>query len=69
MKKPRNAVNLNTVDELVETIKPILAGHDPRAQGAALAILTAVWLAGHKPVARKALMDMQREATMSFVPI
>ena len=33
---------------LAEAIKPMLAGHDPRVQGAALAELLATWLAGHQ---------------------
>jgi hypothetical protein len=32
---------------IVEACKPILTGHDPDVQGAALADLTAIWLAGH----------------------
>jgi hypothetical protein len=33
--------------ELCEKIAPILGGHDPAVQSAALADLTAMWLAGH----------------------
>ena len=32
---------------LVERIKPLLAGHAPEVQGAVLADLVAIWLAGH----------------------
>lgn len=35
------------VVELVERVRPLFAGHDPRVIGAALADLTAIWLAGH----------------------
>jgi hypothetical protein len=34
--------------ELVERIAPILHGHEPDVQGAALADLVAIWLAGHR---------------------
>lgn len=34
--------------ELAEKISEILAGNDPSLQGAALAHLTAMWLAGHQ---------------------
>jgi hypothetical protein len=34
--------------ELVERIAPILSGHGPDVQGAALADLVAMWLAGHR---------------------
>jgi hypothetical protein len=33
--------------QLVEAIRPILAGHPAPAQGAALADLLAIWVAGH----------------------
>jgi hypothetical protein len=33
---------------LAEQIKPLLAGHRPDIQGAALAELLAIWLAGHR---------------------
>jgi hypothetical protein len=35
------------VHELVDRIKPILAGEAPNVQGAVLADLLAMWLAGH----------------------
>jgi hypothetical protein len=33
--------------ELAQTIRPMLAGHSPAAQAAALADLVSMWLAGH----------------------
>jgi hypothetical protein len=36
-----------TVMGLVEAIRPILAGHPAPVQGAALADLLAIWVAGH----------------------
>jgi hypothetical protein len=45
MSKPKES----TVEELVETIRPILAGHEPAVQGAVLGYLVGVWVAGHRP--------------------
>ena len=36
-----------TAQTLVELIRPILAGHPPMVQGAALADCLSIWLAGH----------------------
>jgi hypothetical protein len=32
---------------IVDRVRPLLAGHSPEIQGAALADLLAIWLAGH----------------------
>jgi hypothetical protein len=37
---------------LVKLIEPMLAGQGPEVQAAALADLTAIWLAGHHPSLR-----------------
>jgi hypothetical protein len=39
--------DLAAVKALVAAIRPLLAGHPPRVQGAALADLLAIWVAGH----------------------
>lgn len=44
------------VVRVVERIRPLLAGHQPEVQGAALADLLATWLAGH-------VVPSDREAT------
>lgn len=36
------------IDRIVEEIKPVLAGHNPAIQGAALAELLAIWVLGHR---------------------
>jgi hypothetical protein len=41
------AVRAEDVERLVAKIKPLLAGKPPELQGAALADLLAIWLAGH----------------------
>ncbi|WP_166304372.1 hypothetical protein [Bradyrhizobium sp. 2S1] len=48
-------------DELVDAIRPLLAGKNPEVQGATIAQLLAIFIAGHAPPlrdgARKLLMD------------
>lgn len=39
--------DLERIDALTNSIKPILAGHHPAEQGAALAQLVSLWIAGH----------------------
>ena len=39
--------DVEQIQHMVEAIKPMLAGHPPDVQGAALADLLAIWLAGH----------------------
>ena len=36
-----------TIGRIVEQMRPLLAGHPPPIQGAVLADLLAIWLAGH----------------------
>jgi hemerythrin len=63
--------------ELVEAIKPILAGEAPHIQGAALADLLAMWLAGHVAVGdpeasqamRETLLTAHIEAVRDLVPV
>ena len=45
--------------EIVEKVKPFFAGHDPVIQGAALAELTSLWLAGHELKQRANLLEIQ----------
>jgi hypothetical protein len=40
-------VDVDAVARLMGAIKPLLAGHSPAMQGAVLADLLAIWLAGH----------------------
>ena len=56
--------------ELVERIKPILAGQDPSEQGAVLAELLSLWLAGHRPPAlREAILAHHIEAVLALTKI
>ena len=38
---------MSTTETLIGAIRPLLAGHPPHIQGAVLAYLTGLWLAGH----------------------
>jgi hypothetical protein len=69
------------VERLVEQIRPVLfpllAGHPPEIQGAVLADLTAIWLAGHvqrddpelTAKLREALLDLHITAVRELLPI
>jgi hypothetical protein len=50
------------VAAIVERICPLLAGHSPHVQGAALADLLALWLAGHHVEGDAAATRKMREA-------
>lgn len=49
---------IDAADELVELIKPLLAGQSPIVVGSALAQLVAILLAGHHPMIRDAAMTV-----------
>lgn len=58
------------VMELVEQIKPILAGKHPSIQGAALADCLAIWLAGYYPKEmRDNLLKMHLEHVAELVEL
>lgn len=46
-KPPKTEVDV--VIEMMQRIEPVLAGHPPEVQGAALMHLTLTWLLGHRP--------------------
>ena len=48
---------------------PLLAGHHPAIQGAALADLLATWLAGHDADLREAMLDAHIHIVRELVPI
>lgn len=56
-------------DEIVERIRPLLAGHSPPLQGMVVAELTAIWLAGHDPSLRDDLLTLQLETIAELVPL
>lgn len=55
--------------DLAARIEPILKGHDPAVQGAALAQLLAIWVAGHNEEARVGLLDMHIVGVREMFPV
>lgn len=51
----------DAVEQLVELIRPLLAGRAPGIQGAALADLTAIWVAGHIILGKRTETEAMRE--------
>jgi hypothetical protein len=56
-------------EAIVAAIKPLLAEHDPVIQGAALAELLALFVAGHRPAVRDEILGMHVSAVRELVPI
>jgi hypothetical protein len=56
-------------EAIVAAIKPLLAGQEPAIQGAALAELLAIFLAGHHPAAREEIRAMHISAVRDLVPV
>ena len=56
------------VTEIVERIRPILGGHHAAVQGAVVADLLAIWLAGHQADLREALLDKHIDTVRELVP-
>lgn len=59
-------------DEVIATvdrIRPLLAGRSPEVQGAILADLLAIWVAGHSPQLRQGLLDMHIDMVRELIPL
>jgi len=56
-----SATDPRDIEKLVERIRPLLSGRSPQTQGAALADLLAMWLAGHIVQGNPAATDELRE--------
>lgn len=56
-------------NEIVDQIRPLLAGKLPQLQGIVVAELTAIWLAGHAPELRDDLIRMQDAAVRELVTL
>lgn len=46
-------------DEMVDRIRPLLAGHPPELQGIVVVELLAIWLAGFDPSLRDDMLKLQ----------
>lgn len=64
-----NMKHIERGEELVAQIRPILAGNDPRAQGAALAELVATFIASHAPPLRADALNLLDEAVGELIPV
>jgi hypothetical protein len=60
--------NSKTALRLAARIRPMLAGYHPAEQGAALADLLAIWLAGYPADLREALLAHHIEQVRELVP-
>lgn len=56
-------------DALVERMRPILAGQNPEVQGAAIAQLVAIFIAGHAPPMRESARKLLMDCAEGLVPI
>jgi hypothetical protein len=54
---------------IIEAIRPILAGHSPDVQGAALIELLAMFLAGYAPPLRDEILALHVETVRAIVPL
>jgi len=54
---------------LSERIRPLLAGHDGAVQGAALADLVSIYIAGHPPDQRKEMLELLMETVRELTPL
>jgi len=61
-------VHPRDVDRIVETIRPLLAGKPPELQGAVLADLLAMFIAGHHPGLREEILTLHIAAVRELVP-
>jgi hypothetical protein len=55
--------------ELLDQIRPMLHGRDPGVQGAVLADLTAIWLAGWAPAIREDVLRMHMEQIRVLIEV
>ena len=53
-------------DALLDRIKPLLAGEPAELQGAVIADLAAIWLAGHRVAGDRAEGDAMREELLAL---
>jgi hypothetical protein len=60
-------MDLNDVTRLVETIRPLLAGKGAPIQGAVLADLLAIWLAGHIMTDDAATAELREELLANHI--
>jgi hypothetical protein len=60
---------MNLSREISLNLQPMLKGRDPAVQGAVLADLAAIWLAGWPPAAREELLDMHVQKIRELIDV
>jgi len=60
---------IEMVQNIVRGVKPLLAGHSPAVQSAALADLLSMWLAAHPDFMREDLLQGYVELTRKLIPL
>lgn len=66
---PPIGASVDRVTALVDRIRPVLAGEDPSNQGAALADLLAIWIAGHAPKLREPTLAFHIDHVRRLIPV
>lgn len=56
-------------DEIVDMVRPLLAGHPPQVQGIVVVELLAIWVAGHDRGVREASLKLQLDALPELVAL
>jgi hypothetical protein len=50
-------------------IQPLLKGREPQLQGAVLADLLSIWLAGHAPQLREEILALHINSVRALIPV
>ena len=62
-----NDVDAADVDRIVEAIRPIIGGKPPQIQGAVIADLLSIFIAGHHPLIRDQVMKETVDCARSLI--
>jgi len=61
--------NARLAEDIVDDIKPILAGHPPDVQGAVIADLLAIFLIGYPPQMREEVLEFHIDAVRELIDV
>jgi hypothetical protein len=56
-------------EQVASIIKPFLAGRDPGVQGAVLADLLSIWIAGFHPALREEMLALHIKGVVSLIEV
>lgn len=62
-------IDIAKVGKIVNAIQPLLAGHEPHVQGAAIADILAIYIAAHAPHLRAKATGFLVKTATQLVPI